>query len=102
MQRQNSKAIFKVRACGAALLALWAVCEPLRAEDYPRRPVRIVVPSGAGGGYDVFGRLVGDALTRRFGQSFYVENRVGAGTIVGTQNVIASPPDGYTLLIGGL
>jgi hypothetical protein len=55
-----------------------------------------------GGGYDVFGRIVGDQLSRRLGQAVVVENRTGAGTIVGTQSVIASQPDGYTLLVGGL
>ena len=73
-----------------------------RAEDYPTRPVRLIVPTGPGGGYDVFGRIVGDQLSRRLGQAVVVENRTGAGTIVGTQSVIASQPDGYTLLVGGL
>ena len=78
------------------------VTSPVRAEDYPTRPVRIIVPTGPGGGYDVVARIVGDQLARRTGQGFIVENRTGAGTIVGTQTAINSNPDGYTLLVGGL
>jgi tripartite-type tricarboxylate transporter receptor subunit TctC len=75
---------------------------PTRAEDYPVRPVRIIVPTGPGGGYDVFARIIGDQLAQRTKQGFIVENRTGAGTIVGTQAVINANPDGYTLLAGGL
>ncbi len=72
------------------------------AETYPDHPVRIVVPIGAGGAYDLVGRLVAHKLTEQLGQSFFVENRTGAGTLVGTQAVAAGPADGYTLLVGGL
>jgi tripartite-type tricarboxylate transporter receptor subunit TctC len=75
---------------------------PARADDYPARPVRIIVPTGPGGGYDVMARLVAEQLSTRLGQSVYVENRTGAGTIVGTQAAIAAQPDGYTLVAGGL
>jgi len=88
---------------GPALLAALAVTgATVRAQDYPTRPVRIVVPTGPGGSYDVVARLLGEQLTTRLGQSVFVENRTGAGTIVGTQAVIAAQPDGYTLLAGGL
>jgi tripartite-type tricarboxylate transporter receptor subunit TctC len=73
-----------------------------RADDYPVRPVRIIVPTGPGGGYDVMARIVADQLGTRLGQSVFVENRTGAGTIVGTEAAIAAQPDGYTLLAGGL
>jgi tripartite-type tricarboxylate transporter receptor subunit TctC len=79
-----------------------ATCSTTRAEDYPMRWVRIVVPTGPGGGYDVVGRIIGDQLGRRRGQAVVIENRTGPGTIVGTQSVISSQPDGYTLLVGGL
>ncbi len=103
MKKSHSKALMLAgRGCAALLFALVVNASPVRAQDYPSRTVKIVVPSGAGGGYDVFGRLVGDALSRRFGNAFYIENKTGAGTIVGTQAVITSPPDGYTLLVGGL
>ncbi len=72
------------------------------ADDFPTRPVKIVVPTGPGGGYDFVGRAVADQLNKRLRQSVIVENRTGAGTVVGTQSVISSPADGYTLLVGGL
>jgi tripartite-type tricarboxylate transporter receptor subunit TctC len=72
------------------------------AEDYPSRAIKIVVPTGPAGSYDVVARIVADQLNKRLGQSVVVENRSGAGTIVGTQSAIASPSDGYTLLVGGL
>lgn len=75
---------------------------PAGAEDYPTRPVRIIVPTGPGGGYDIFARIIGDQLAQRTKQGFIVENRTGAGTIVGTQAAINAQPDGYTLLAGGL
>jgi len=86
----------------AVIAALAMAGTPARAEDYPSRPVRIIVPTGPGGGYDVMARLVAEQLSTRLGQSVYVENRTGAGTIVGTQAAIAAPPDGYTLVAGGL
>jgi tripartite-type tricarboxylate transporter receptor subunit TctC len=72
------------------------------AEDYPSRAIKIVVPTGPAGSYDVVARIVADRLNKRLGQGVVVENRSGAGTIVGTQSVIAAPPDGHTLLVGGL
>jgi tripartite-type tricarboxylate transporter receptor subunit TctC len=72
------------------------------AEDYPVRAVRIIVPTGPGGSYDVVARIAGDQLSQRLGQGFIVENRTGAGTVVGTQAAINAKPDGYTLLAGGL
>ena len=84
------------------LVALVSAPANSLAQTYPDRPVKIVVPIGPAGSYDILGRLVADQLTRRLGQTFTVENRPGAGTVVGTKAVIASPPDGYTLLVGGL
>jgi tripartite-type tricarboxylate transporter receptor subunit TctC len=69
------------------------------AEDYPARPVRIVVPFGAGGPADVTARLIGNVLQEKFGQPFVVENRTGAGGVIGTLEAAKSPPDGYTLLM---
>jgi len=69
---------------------------------YPDRPVKIVVPIAPGGSYDLVGRLLADALSKRTGQAFFVENKVGAGTVVGTVATAQSEPDGYTLLVGGL
>ena len=69
---------------------------------YPDRPVKIIVPIAPGGSYDLVGRHVADALSKRMGQAFVVENKPGAGTVVGTQAASVSDPDGYTLLVGGL
>ena len=85
-----------------ALGALIATAAPAVAQTYPDRPVKIIVPIGPSGSYDIVGRLLADQLSKRLGQSVVVENRPGAGTIVGTQAVINAPPDGYTLLVGGL
>src|SRR5258706_4997557 len=69
---------------------------------YPDRPVKIIVPIAPGGSYDLVGRHIADALSKRMGQAFVVENKPGAGTVVGTQAASQSEPDGYTLLVGGL
>jgi tripartite-type tricarboxylate transporter receptor subunit TctC len=69
---------------------------------YPDRPVKIIVPIGPGGSYDLVGRYLAEALSRRTGQAFFVENKPGAGTVVGTQAAAQSEADGYTLLVGGL
>jgi tripartite-type tricarboxylate transporter receptor subunit TctC len=69
---------------------------------YPERPVKIIVPIGPGGSYDLVGRQLADVLAKRTGQSFFVENKPGAGTVVGTQAAAQSEADGYTLVVGGL
>jgi tripartite-type tricarboxylate transporter receptor subunit TctC len=75
---------------------------PLWAGSYPDRPVKIIAPSAPGGGYDFVGRVMADKLSGLVGQAFVVENRAGAGTLVGTQAAAATPANGYTLLVGGL
>src|SRR5262249_21222212 len=84
---------------GAA--ALPAVSSIARAQAYPMRLVRIVVPVAAGGANDVTARLIGQWLSEHLGQQFVIENRPGAGTNIGTEAVIRATPDGYTLLIAG-
>ena len=69
---------------------------------YPDRPVKIIVPIGPGGSYDLVGRFLADVLAKRTGQTFVVENKPGAGTVVGTVAAAQSEADGYTLLVGGL
>src|SRR5207244_274075 len=88
----------------AAMAATFAIGPaPVQAQtNYPERPVRIIVPIGPGGSYDLVGRALADALSKRTGQSFFVENKPGAGTVVGTQAAAQSEPDGYTLMVGGL
>jgi tripartite-type tricarboxylate transporter receptor subunit TctC len=68
------------------------------AQDYPNRPVKIIVPFGAGGPADIFSRQAAQHLSEQLKQSFVVENRPGAGSIIGTEVVAKSAPDGYTLL----
>jgi len=90
------------RALGAALLALAATTTATTqvfAQDYPARPVRLVVPFGAGGPADVYARVLAQHLTEQLKQTFVVENRPGAGSIIGTDAVAKSAPDGYTLLV---
>jgi tripartite-type tricarboxylate transporter receptor subunit TctC len=84
-------------AAGAA--ALPAASRIARAQTYPSRPVRLIVPAPAGGGYDIAARLISQFLSERLGTSFIVDNRPGAGGNVGTETVVHAPPDGYTLLL---
>src|SRR5215475_8717904 len=74
---------------------------PVRADTYPSKPVRIIVPYGPGGIADVTMRLVAQDLSKRFGQQFFIENRPGAGGIVGMQAAREAPSDGYTLVMVG-
>src|SRR5205809_4015522 len=67
-----------------------------QAQDYPSRPVKVIVPFGAGGPADVTARQIGNILQESFGQPFVIENRTGAGGVIGTQEAVKSPPDGYT------
>src|SRR5438552_5314072 len=72
------------------------------AQDYPSRPVRLIVGFAPGGGNDIVARLIGQWLQERLGQPFVVENRPGAGTNLATEAVVNAPADGYTLLLAGL
>jgi len=81
------------------LVAPVRLATPAVAQDYPTRAIRIIVPFGAGGPADVAARLIGSALQESFGQPFVVENRAGAGGVIGTLEAAKSPPDGYTLLM---
>src|SRR5919202_19306 len=87
-------------ALAAAALAL-ALTAPAAAQDYPTRPITLVVPYAAGGGNDVMARTVADTMSRVLGQQIVVENRAGAGGTIATRQVAKSAPDGYTLVIGG-
>jgi tripartite-type tricarboxylate transporter receptor subunit TctC len=84
-------------AAGAA--ALPAVSRLARAQDYPARPVRLIVGFAPGGTTDITARLVGQWLSERLGQQFVIENRTGAATNIATEAVVRAPADGYTLLL---
>ena len=86
----------------AVLLALAGVVARTaasRADDYPSRPVKIVAPFGAGGPTDVYTRSIANELQKSLGQTFFIEDRPGAGTTIGTDLVAHAAPDGYTLLM---
>jgi len=85
-----------------ACLAAGFVCgsQPTHAQDWPNRPVKVVVPFAAAGTTDRMGRLVAEELTKTFKQSFYVENRAGGGGVIAAREVARAEPDGYTLTIG--
>ena len=83
----------------AGLLLLGAAAIPAQAQDYPTRAVKIVVPFAAGGPADNYARFMGQQLQTALGQNFIVENKPGAGSIIGTDLVAKALPDGYTLLM---
>lgn len=83
----------------AGAVALPVVPRIARAQAYPSRPVRIIVGLAPGGATDIFARLMGQWLSERFGQAFFIENRPGAAGNVATHAVVNMPPDGYTLLM---
>ena len=91
-----------------ALLAAMLVAAPLLSataqttSTFPSRLLTVVVPVGPGGSYDYLGRLLGDGLSKELGQAVVVENRPGAGTVVGTTYAVKSAPDGYTMVVGGV
>jgi tripartite-type tricarboxylate transporter receptor subunit TctC len=89
-----------VVAAVAAILCLSAA--PAPAQDWPTKPVRIVVPYGAGGAADTLGRVFADVLSTALGKQFVVENRPGGGSVVGSEAVARSAPDGYTLMLSGM
>ncbi len=83
-----------------AVTSLAAV--PAAAQVFPNKPLRVVVPQPPGGGFDFVGRLLADRLSKQLTQPVVVENRPGSGTLIGTDAVAKSAPDGYTLLVGSI
>ena len=85
-----------VRLCFLPLTIFWGIAQA--QTDYPVRPVRIVVPSPPGGGTDIVARVLAQHFSKGLGQPFFVENKPGAGNMIGIEFVARSPADGYTLL----
>jgi tripartite-type tricarboxylate transporter receptor subunit TctC len=83
----------------SALLVVLFLSGALRAAEYPMKPVRLVVPYAAAGSTDTLARILAQPLTERLGQQVVIDNRTGAGTIIGTEIVAQAAPDGYTLLM---
>jgi tripartite-type tricarboxylate transporter receptor subunit TctC len=89
------RTFLRLAAFACAVLLSW----PVVAQNYPNRPVKFIVPFGAGGPADVFARVLAQHLSEDTKQSFIVEDRPGAGSVIGTDAVAKSAPDGYTLLV---
>ena len=83
----------------ACIVIAQSVAAPALAQEYPTRPIRIIIPLGAGGGGDIFARLLGEQLHKRLGQPFVVENRPGGGLNIGSRACAESAPDGYTICV---
>jgi tripartite-type tricarboxylate transporter receptor subunit TctC len=88
----------RTRLFGVALVAL-AYCAPAVAQGYPSRPVTLIIPFPAGGGVDTIGRVIAAKLTAALGQQVIVENRAGAGSVIGIRAAAKAAPDGYTILM---
>src|SRR3954451_7290868 len=94
----------RISALAAALMAvlLCLASVPSQAQSWPNKPVRIIAPFAPGGAADTLGRLIAEQLTVAFKQQFFVENRGGAGGIVGAAAGAAAEPDGYTLVVSSI
>jgi tripartite-type tricarboxylate transporter receptor subunit TctC len=84
---------------GAVAVGLCAQIGPAAAQDYPNRPITMIVPYPPGGGVDVMGRLMGQKLSLALGQQVVIENRGGAGGMIGTRDAARAAPDGYTIVM---
>src|SRR5262245_44189738 len=93
----------RLRALLASLATLAClICSGAQAQSWPSRPVRIIAPFAAGGAADTLGRIIAEQLTAAFHQQFFIENRGGAGGIVGAAVGAGAEPDGYTLVISSI
>src|SRR5450631_2541947 len=100
--RAAALALRRFAAIAGAIVVVCLAGAPANAQDWPRKPVRIVSPFAAGGSSDTVGRIVAENLSQRLHQQFYIENRGGAGGLIGSALVANAPPDGYTFLISSI
>src|SRR5689334_10338948 len=89
----------RLLAFAFAAALLFAFAAPSVAQNYPNRPITLIVPFAPGGPADVLGRLVGQKMSEDLGQQVVIDNRSGANTIVGAQFVARAQPDGYTIML---
>src|SRR5215212_4293719 len=87
------------RVIPAILFALLLLLSTARADDYPNRPITLIVPFPPGGGVDTIARVMSAKLSVALGQQIVIENRPGAGAVIGTRAAAKAPPDGYTLVM---
>jgi tripartite-type tricarboxylate transporter receptor subunit TctC len=92
----------RIVAAGLAILGLFAIAVPAQAQKYPDHTVTLVVPFAPGGPTDEVARVIGNFMSKKFGQNFIIENLTGGSTIVATNKVAKAAPDGYTLLVHNL
>jgi len=97
-----SRSLFIIHHSSFGLLcaALTTIATPAAPQQYPVRPIRLIVPSTPGGSVDTLARSIGPRLSERWGQQVVVENRAGAGGAIAAETTAKSPPDGYTLMLG--
>ena len=100
--RAAAPALRRFVAIAGVIVVVCLAGAPANAQDWPRKPVRIVSPFAAGGSSDTMGRIVAENLSQRMHQQFYIENRGGAGGLIGSAFVANSPPDGSTFLISSI
>ncbi len=98
--RKHPRLLLALATCVTAT-CLSVVAPLASAQSYPTRPIRLVVPFPPGGPNDIVGRTIGQKLQERWGQAVIIDNRPGASSIIGTEYVVKSAPDGYTLMVGG-
>ncbi len=99
LARSSNEAMMRIPAMACGVLVLALAAPAAHAQDYPSRPIRIVVPAAPGGSSDILARLMGGKLHERLGQPVVVENRAGAGQMIGADIVAKSAPDGHTILL---
>src|SRR5438874_1943316 len=92
----------RLRVLFVTAVALFVLASETQAQNWPNRPVKIIAPFAAGGAADTLGRIIAEHLSTAFHQQFFIENRGGAGGVVGAQAGAAAEPDGYTLVISSI